>query len=95
MPHGDVFLNWRVVMAAAAVVESLRVKAGWASTLGGHYRLKPDGRRLRAKVSQRSPCNVMFFTLCSSRTGVARSVTERTNSTSAGWRYELARAAIL
>jgi hypothetical protein len=24
MPHGDVFLSWRVVMVAAAVVENLR-----------------------------------------------------------------------
>jgi hypothetical protein len=55
-PHGDAFPNWRVVMvaaAAAAVVENLRVKAGRASALGRYYRSKPDGRRLRAKPSQR------------------------------------------
>jgi len=41
--------------AAAAAVESLRVKAGRASALGRHHRLKPDGRRLRAKPSRREP----------------------------------------
>jgi len=51
MPHGDAFLNWRVVMAVAAVVENLRVKAGWASALGRHYCLKPNGHRPREMPS--------------------------------------------
>ncbi len=55
MPHGNVFLNWHVVMAVAAVVENLRVKAGQASTLRRHYHLKPNRCCLREKLSQREP----------------------------------------
>jgi hypothetical protein len=57
--HGDASPNWHEVMVvvATAVVENLRVKAGRASTLGRHYRSKPDERHLRAnlKPSQREP----------------------------------------
>ena len=66
MPHGDVFLKWRVVMAAAVVVETLN-KGGVGERLGRALSLEArwassEGKGGSEEPVQRNVFHAVFLT---------------------------------